>query len=172
MGNLLNERFERLVMPLQKELYQFAISLTGQDANAEDLVQETFLSAYENFAELDDEAKVKKWLFAILKNHYLQLCRRRKIVPITAVSDLSDADKLAFANFEAPTSDPARIVTAKLDYEMLTKKLTPLERTTILMKDKFELKYNEIAEIVGCSIDQIKVLLYRARQKIAKFVKE
>src|SRR3989304_5315829 len=172
MDDSLNEKFERLVMPLQKDLYQFAISLTGQETDAEDLVQETFLSAYENFAELDDEAKVKPWLFAILKNHYLNLCKRRKIVSIISESNLSEADKLAFANVESPTSDPARVVAARIDYETLTKKLTPLERTILLMKDKFELKYKEIADIMDLATGSVEVLLNRARQKIIKSVKE
>jgi len=172
MGDSLNEKFERLVMPLQKDLYQFAISLTGQDADSEDLVQETFLSAYENFAELDDDAKVKSWLFAILKNHYLNLCKRRKIVSIISESNLSEADKLAFANVEAPTSDPARIVAARIDYETLTKKLTPLQRTILLMKDKFDLKYKEIADVMGITVGAVQRILYETRQKIIKSVKE
>src|SRR6266480_6807869 len=79
----LRARFERDAMPLLQGLYSAALRLTRNPADAEDVVQETFLRAYRGFAGFREGTNLKAWLYRILTNSFINTYRKRQREPQT-----------------------------------------------------------------------------------------
>src|SRR3954451_21186655 len=84
---------QRLVEDNYKALYRYAYRLTGSNADAEDLTQETFCKAQLSFGQLRDRARAKPWLFSILRNAYLHRVRadrQQSCAPLDGIGDLAE----------------------------------------------------------------------------------
>src|SRR5512133_1537035 len=79
----LRARFERDVVPLLSSLYGAALRMTRNPADAEDLVQETYLRAYRGFSGFQEGTNLKAWLYRILTNSYINIYRKRQREPQT-----------------------------------------------------------------------------------------
>ena len=88
----LRERFERDVLPLLPSLYGAALRLTRNPADAEDLVQETYLRAYRGFAGFKEGTNLKAWIYRILTNSFINTYRKKQREPQT-VEGPDDADE-------------------------------------------------------------------------------
>jgi len=75
-------RFERDALPFLDQLYAAALRMTRNPADAEDLVQETFLKAYAAFHQFEEGTNLKAWLYRILTNTYINSYRRRQRQPV------------------------------------------------------------------------------------------
>jgi len=71
-------RFERDALPFVDQLYAAAMRMTRNPADAEDLVQETFLKAFAAFHQFEDGTNLKAWLYRILTNTYINSYRRKQ----------------------------------------------------------------------------------------------
>ena len=80
-------RFERDAMPMLDQLYSAALRMTRNPADAEDLVQETFLKAYSAFASFSEGTNLKAWLYRILTNTYINGYRKKQRQPIQQPTD-------------------------------------------------------------------------------------
>src|SRR5438552_12386900 len=83
----LRERFERDVLPLLPSLYGAALRLTRNPADAEDLVQETYLRAYRGFAGFEEGTNLKAWMYRILTNTFINTYRKKQREPVTVGDD-------------------------------------------------------------------------------------
>src|ERR1700757_1783055 len=84
---------ERLVAEHYASLYRYAYRLTGSEADAEDLTQETFCKAQMSLGQLRDPGRAKSWLFSILRNAYLHRLRTEKnqpTLPLDFAGDIPD----------------------------------------------------------------------------------
>ena len=81
------ERFERDALPFLDQLYAAALRMTRNPADAEDLVQETFLKAYAAFHQFEPGTNLKAWLYRILTNTYINSYRKRQRQPVQAPTD-------------------------------------------------------------------------------------
>ena len=77
------DTFWDLAQKQTRFLYNEALKYTGNRYDAEDLLQETLSTAYQNFYQLRDRRKFKSWLFTILRNHFLQLKRKKAPVELS-----------------------------------------------------------------------------------------
>lgn len=154
--------FERLVGTYLRPLYRVALRLTGQQAEAEDLVQETFLKAFRNRDQLRDPDKARAWLFSILRNCHLDTLRKRAKGP--------DVDALTEANAVtdppedwALASDPLdRITEAEVQGTLLT--LPEEYRLAVLLCDVEEMTYDEIARVMDCPVGTVRSRIARGRR--------
>ena len=85
-------RFAELAMPFMGQLYSAALRMTRNPAEAEDLVQETYLRAYRGFGGFQDGTNLKAWLYRILTNTFINLYRAKKRRP--EESELEDVEEL------------------------------------------------------------------------------
>src|SRR5437899_3535980 len=83
----LRERFERDVMPLMPSLYSAALRLTRNPADAEDLVQETYLRAYRGFGGFTPGTNLKAWLYRILTNTFINAYRKKQRQPVIQLEE-------------------------------------------------------------------------------------
>ena len=175
--------FEELVARHEEKVYGLALRMTRSEADAAEITQDTFLSAYQHLAEFRGEAAFGSWVHRIAANNALMRLRRQKVVDIVS-------DELAGPEFtergslaESPETDWTRRADDKiLDEELgraiqeATDALPEGYREVFLLKDVEGLSYEEISEMVGISVPAVKSRLHRARlalrEAIDAFYKE
>ena len=150
--------FEELVAAHYRPLYQFAFSLTRDEADACDLTQQTFCIWAAKGHQLRDISKVKTWLFTTLHREFLGSRRRQGRFPHV---------ELEYAATELPTISPASI--NQLDSAQLFEALQQLDeiyRSTVTLFYLEDYSYNEIAEILGIPLGTVKSRLTRGLQRL------
>src|SRR6266850_3007564 len=137
-------RFERISLPLKNELYRGARALAGNDADALDLVQETYLRAWRAFGTYREDQRFRPWLFTILRHAHVDLCRRRKLQPATV--DPGDLPDPAAPPITGPIPEDLR---AALD------RLRPAHHLLLLLREVQGFSYLEIAEIMDWPVGSV-----------------
>jgi len=155
--------FEALALPLLPSLYNLSMWLCRNPADAEDLVQETFLKALRGFAGFESNTNFKAWIFRILRNSYLTSrngLAARSTVPLDDQLDAGYPE--AAIEHQTPElnllalSDRAAIQAA-------LEQLTPPLLEVVLLCDVEELKYREIATVLEIPIGTVMSRIARAR---------
>jgi RNA polymerase sigma-70 factor, ECF subfamily len=174
--------FEALVGRHEEKVYGLALRMTRSEADAAEIAQDTFLSAYQHLSEFRGEAAFGSWVHRIAANNALMRLRRQKVLDIVSDDDLAEfTDRGSLA--EVPESDWSRRADDLLLDEELgraiqaaTDALPEGYREVFLLKDVEGLSYEEISEMVGISIPAVKSRLHRARlalrEAIDAFYKE
>lgn len=155
------DRFESLTLGLKDDLYRFAFSLTGNEPDALDLTQETYLRAFRNFGSFRDGTNLRAWMARIMKNAYIDWRRRRRHEP-------------ARLDFGEQSSEPAvepveeAAITDALPDEAARafRGLDPASRAVLLLCDVQGYSYREIAEILEIPVGTVMSRLHRARAKL------
>jgi RNA polymerase sigma-70 factor, ECF subfamily len=147
-------------------LYGYAMVLSRNSAEAEDLVQETCLRALRAIDGLRAEASVKSWLFTILRNIWLNQLRRRRTAP-----DLIELDADENRTHEPAdiTQDPQNDFLNKVEREQVRVAVQqlPIEfREIIILREYEELSYQQIAGLLGRPIGTVMSRLARARDRL------
>jgi RNA polymerase sigma-70 factor, ECF subfamily len=147
-------------------LYGYAMVLSRNSTEAEDLVQETCLRALRAMGRLRADGSVKGWLFTILRNIWLNQLRQRRTAP--ALLEL-DADGNG-ANEPADAAlDPLSGYVSRVERQQVRAAIQqlPLEfREIILLREYEELSYQEIAALLDCPAGTVMSRLARARSKL------
>jgi RNA polymerase sigma-70 factor (ECF subfamily) len=168
----LRERFEREVLPLLPNLYSAALRMTRNPADAEDLVQETYLRAYRGFSGFEEGTNLRAWMYRILTNTFINSYRKKQREPVTVQEDDLDEwylyDKLGDSGVE-PSAE-AEVIRSMPD-EDVQKALEALPegfRLAVLLADVEGFSYKEIAEILGIPIGTVMSRLHRGRRALEK----
>jgi RNA polymerase sigma-70 factor (ECF subfamily) len=148
------------------KLYPRAMILTRNPADAEDLVQETYLRALKAMGSLRTDSNVKSWLLTILRNIWLNQLRRRRTGP--EMIDMGVDEKIANVAVES-RKDPHALYLSKTEHEQVREAIEqlPVEfREIILLREYEELSYQEIAGLLECPVGTVMSRLGRARSKL------
>jgi RNA polymerase sigma-70 factor (ECF subfamily) len=140
------------------------------DANeAEDLAQRVFVQVYRSAKRYKPTAKFTTWLFTITRNTILNEHRRRSRHPaesLDAMQDPGDADTAGWQPADTSVRDPAQEAVERELQEKIkeaVQELPETQRTAVILCRYQGLSYEEIAEVLGCSVSATKSLLHRAR---------
>jgi RNA polymerase sigma-70 factor (ECF subfamily) len=158
--------FEELALPLFEQLYNFAHWLAQDAAEAEDLVQETYVKALRGFSGFQLGTNFRAWMFRILRNTFLT---SRTGLKSTAVSD-EEIETIASA---AP--NPETVLIEQADREMVRRGLTELPvpfREILLLCEVEEMSYEEIAQVLAIPVGTVMSRLYRARKALRSLMIE
>jgi RNA polymerase sigma-70 factor (ECF subfamily) len=168
------ERFEQLSLPHLEAMYRLARRLAGNEAEADDLVQEALLRAYRAFGrfELRDYG-AKPWLLKILHNVFYT--RRGREAKQPALLDEVDIDHFAGGRVPGASAKPSDERSAdNIDWEFMDEEivravdtLSPEYRTVLLLWAMEGLSYKEIADVCDCAIGTVMSRLHRARQALS-----
>ena len=151
-------------------LYGYAMALTRNQAEAEDLVQETYVRAIRGAESLRAGSNVKNWLFTILRNIRLNQLRQQRTTPKFIELD-ADEGKTDIAIETSP--DAYAHYVGKTERERVREAIQQLSselREIILLREFEELTYREIANLLGCPIGTVMSRLARARSKLRTLV--
>jgi len=158
--------FHALVDRYAHSLFALAVSLSGNIADAEDMVQETFTGAFRGLGGFQGRASVKTWLSRILVRQaarHLRYARRRKahFIPLEAASQSS----LGVASSH-PRAD------TRMDVMAAIRALSPEHQGVIVLRELEGLSYDEIAEVLQIPRGTVESRLFRARRALQEQLKE
>jgi RNA polymerase sigma-70 factor, ECF subfamily len=168
----LRERFQRDVVPLLSGMYSSALRMTRNPADAEDLVQETFLRAFRGFGGFQEGTNLKAWLYRILTNTFINTYRKRQREPQTVpddnVEDWYLYDRLAAQSSEASAEATVLESMPDDDVKAAVDALPEGFRMAVLLADVEGFSYKEIAEILDIPIGTVMSRLHRGRRALEK----
>ena len=172
-----NARFERDALQYLDQLYSAALRMTRNPADAEDLVQETYLRAYRGFGGFTEGTNLKAWLYRILTNTFINSYRSKKRRPdeteLEEVEDLYLYRRLG--GLEAATmgrsaEDELMDWFTEAEVKQAVEDLPEQFRLAVLLADVEGFSYKEIAEILDIPIGTVMSRLHRGRQALEKLL--
>jgi RNA polymerase sigma-70 factor (ECF subfamily) len=171
--------FNDLITRYSRKIYRLAKHITQNDEDAEDVLQETFLKAYEHLADFHGQSKFYTWIVRIAVNESLMKLRKRKsdrTVPLDEPLDTGEdtvVREIAVWD-ENPEQQYSREELGNILDEAV-ESLRPAFRTVFVLRDIEELSTEETAEALGISVPAVKSRLLRARlqlrEKLTRFFK-
>jgi RNA polymerase sigma-70 factor, ECF subfamily len=153
-------------------LYSYAVVLSRNRTQAEDLVQETCLRALRAMERLRPDSNIKSWLFTILRNIWLNQVRQSRTAAELHDIDLDQGEYNAKLTRE-PAKDPYELYLADFEREQVRNAIGQLPvdfREVILLREYEELSYEEIATLLNCPAGTVMSRLARARSKLRELL--
>jgi len=168
-------RFEAIALPHLDAVYRLARALAGSDAGADDLVQETYVRAFQGFGGFElREYGARPWLFRILHNAFYTLKARDRRSPVSL--EPADMERAVDPDFESSRSEPGL---KSLNWEHFDQEIKsavdqlPADyRAALLLWSIEGYTYKEIAVICDCALGTVMSRLFRARRLMAKHLRE
>jgi RNA polymerase sigma-70 factor, ECF subfamily len=169
--------FQGLVRTYLDSLYNYALVLTRRAEDAEDLLQEGLVRAYEGFGTFDRSLSFKPWILTIVRNVQIDRQRRRRVRP--PEESLAPDEAEPVVPMEGPLCSiplaPEDILLRRETVEQVRdaiRRLPPLLREIVELRDIEGLSYREIATIVGRPIGTVMSRLYRGRNLLRTYLIE
>jgi RNA polymerase sigma-70 factor, ECF subfamily len=161
--------FVEQALPYADQLYAAAMRLAKNPSDAADLVQDTFLKAYQAFHQFEQGTNLKSWLYRILTNTFINLYRKRTKEGFTAALD--DLEEWQVGGAESLTQTSTRSAEAeaidRMPASVVTDALHSLQeefRMAVYFADVEGLSYQEIADIMDTPVGTVMSRLYRGRK--------
>ncbi|MBI2154996.1 MAG: sigma-70 family RNA polymerase sigma factor [Candidatus Rokubacteria bacterium] len=151
-------------------LYNLAVYLTRNGAEAEDLVQETYLRAFRFSHRFQAGTNLRAWMFQILRNTFLTFYRHREREPAFLDEGDLDTDKETMFH-DAPDKDGAS-VEAETDLGRALARLPEEFRTILILAEVEGFPLEEVAQIMACPLGTVKSRIFRAKERLRGFLKD
>jgi RNA polymerase sigma-70 factor (ECF subfamily) len=178
-GEVQKPGFATEALPWMDAVYRFAVRLSrGNEADAEDLVQSTFLRAYRSWHTFTPGTSARSWLFTICRNQYLRGEERRGRRPEVNASEVdAEVESLAatavFSEVESANPEKS-FFDSFVDDEVLRAldQLGATYREAIILSDLEGLSYPEVGEVLGVPVGTVKSRLFRGRRLLQQSLYE
>lgn len=156
------DAFDRLFYKYRDKIYRTAFRMINNQEDALDLTQEIFLKAYKNINKYNFKSQFSTWLYKLAINVCIDELRKHKKSNEVLTDEIPDDRK---------SDTPEDIVLYEEQESLIWKALDTLkekERSIIVLREMEGLSYEEIANILGCSIGRVKSRLHESREKLKK----
>jgi len=172
-----NNAFGMLVEHYQNKAYAISIRIVQNHDDALDCVQESFIKAYKNLKQFNFQSSFNTWLYRIVTNTSLDLLRRNKkhLNDLPIEKPQNEEDDEYFIQIEDDSSDVEEITTRKENIKAVHEAISELSddfKKVIILFEIEQLSLTEVADILKVPVGTIKSRLFRAREKLAKILKE
>lgn len=169
------ELFQAEFLPHLDALYRAALSMTRNAQDADDLVQDTFVRAFQFIDKFQVGTNARAWLFRILTNLFINRYRQQKRAPEQSsydeMEDFYLYNRLRDAHHAGKTEVPEQVVLNRVQAEAIHEAIRQLPdeyRETVVLADVNELSYQEISEILEIPIGTVRSRLSRGRRLVQR----
>jgi len=164
------DAFAELVKRHSRMLFRLAYRMTGNEADADDVVQETFLRAFQKLATFESRADFGTWVYRIAVRCALDRLERRRAEEARRVSDETDSEEglVQVADLRPGPERLAMSAEIAALEEMAMRGLTAMERTAFVLRHIEQRGTEEIAEALGVTPNTAKQSVFRAVQKVRR----
>jgi RNA polymerase sigma-70 factor (ECF subfamily) len=168
--------FRELVKRHQRRAYAVALGMVHDPDDARDICQEAFLKVHKNLGTFEGDAQFFTWLYRIVANLCIDLLRKRRGMKVEFDDALANSEPdEAGISPQRTGFDPARALADKeLRAQIMAAldKLSPAHRSVLVMREVEGLSYQEMADMMKCSIGTIMSRLFHARKKMQTMLLE
>lgn len=168
----LRTRFETEALPLMDNLYAGARKFTNNnEADAQDLLQETYIKAFAAFHQFQPGTNLKAWMFRIMQNAFISNYRKAVKQPLKSSVDDLEEWELSALEEESGMSTPSAEIEAlrnlpDADVMQALADLPEEFRTAVYLADAEGFSYTEIAEIIGVPLGTVMSRIHRGRKRL------
>jgi len=165
-------RFARLVLPHLGDAYSLARWITGNRADAEDVVQDACLRAFRAIGSVGD-GSARPWVLTVVRNTAYTWLRKNRPSAIFAVEDIEDVETANAKPGDPDSETPETALIARADAASLQAAIMALPtayRETMILRDVQGLSYREIGEVTGVPIGTVMSRLARGRNRVIKTI--
>ena len=164
-----SDEFSREALEHLDALYNFAMYLTRNPPEADDLVQETYLRAFRFSHRFQPGTHLRAWLFQILRNTFLTFYRLRERESALAEDGVPTWDAPMF--HDAP-EESSSAVEAHTDLERALRRLPEEFRTVLLLAEVEGLALEDVARILACPVGTVKSRIFRAKERLRGLLRD
>jgi RNA polymerase sigma-70 factor, ECF subfamily len=164
------EAFEDLVNRYEKKIYRLGLNLTGNPEDAEDMLQETFLKAFEHLSNFREDSRFYTWIVRIAINQGLMKLRKRRSSKEVQMEDAENEDGEViprdFADWRPNPEQELERTELETILQNAARSLPMTFRTVFFLRDVEGLSTEETAELLNLSEGAVKARLFRARLRL------
>ena len=161
---------ERIVRLYQNQVYNIAYGMLGNSEDAQDITQDVFLSVWEKIGQFRFKSRFSTWLYRIVTNMCINE-KNRRLRRQTSPTEMDDSQ--AWTPVDSRT--PEKEVLLAEQHETLQAALGQLKhdyRKILILREMEDLSYDELAEVLNCSVGRVKSRLHEARLSLRKILKQ
>ena len=170
-GNI--DAFEELISKYEKTAYNIALKMLKNPDDALDISQEAFIKVYKSIGSFNFESSFSTWLYRIVTNSCLDFLRKNKTKIYSIDNPIETEDGQVQREIVDNSDTPEELLEKKMTKELVHKcieKLDENHRVVILLRDIQDFSYEEISEILDCSIGTVKSRINRARSNLKNII--
>ena len=161
--------FEIIIYRYKHRLTRLAWSVVHNEDDAMDIVQESFIKVYRKLHSFQGTSKLYTWLYRIVMNHSIDYVRKRPSAVIVSVDEMlhepASRDKSMRPDINLLNKELNKKIFEAVD------KLPEKQKKAVILREVEDLSYNEIAEIMSCTVGTVMSRLYYAREKLREILK-
>jgi RNA polymerase sigma-70 factor, ECF subfamily len=163
------DSFNQLILRWERPIYALAYRVIGQEEDARDVAQETFLRAFRALPGFKGQAKFSSWIYRIALNLCRDWIRRKKRTPVSQLPEDVDLSELAA---EHGPSESVEDLVARRELSAVVEEAMALlpeeQRTAVILKEYHGMTFQEIADLQGCPLSTVKTRLYQGLSVLRK----
>jgi len=167
---------EKLLLKYQDRIYNTILKLCGNEADAVELAQDSFVKAIQSLKDFRAESSFYTWLFRIAVNHTLNFCQKNRKVSFESLQTELDEEsgrQLKDYLVDNKSAEPSELAAKKEVSGLLLKsleKLDPQQRAVIVLRDIEQMSYAEIAQTLSLEIGTVKSRIARGRKNLRDII--
>lgn len=162
--------FSHMVDAYSSRLYRLALKMLGNQQDAEDVLQETFLKAFRHLSGFDGRSSISTWLYRIAVNEALMMMRKKQLPTISldepVEGEEGETEPLQIVDWCCIPEHELMSSEARLQLDQAVQKLPPNLRMAFILRDIEDLSTQEAADVLGLSENALKTRLSRARLRL------
>jgi RNA polymerase sigma-70 factor (ECF subfamily) len=169
------DAFESLISDNTKFVYNIALKMLKNKEDAEDISQEALIKVYKNIDSFNMDSSFRTWMYRIVVNTCLDHMRKNKITTVSIDKPIIAEHNEFQVEIEDKRPSPEALLERKETQKLVIKALNQLDdcfKTAIILRDINDLSYEEIADILTCSLGTVKSRISRGRQKLKEIMEK